>query len=270
MRTRFLLFYLFFYTSVFAYQDFGEPGKYVPDTQSFKGKLTDYQVIKSKYLGYDVRYKVYLPPGFEELKDLSVLYLTDGPSYADTAAGDMPRKIEHFIEKGKIRPLIAIFLDSRDPADLSVNRRNSQFFASDKYVDFITRELVKLVDQRYPTSGRREDRALMGLSFGGLNAAYFGIKAYETFGNIGMQSPALHPVPEIYKLYQKSEKAPVRIFLSTGTENDTEKSARALKSILEDKGYEMKYREVPEGHNWRNWNPLIDEALLYFFGYGSG
>ena len=105
-----------------------------------------------------------------------------------------------------------------------------------------------------------------GLSFGGLNAAYFGAKASDTFRMLGIQSPALHPVPQIHNLYKEQNKLPLKIFLSTGTVNDTEGHARSLKKTLESKGYAFEYIEVPQGHNWKNWKPLIDDALIYFFG----
>ena len=58
---------------------------------------------------------------------------------------------------------------------------------------------------------------------------------------------------------------PLRIFLSTGQPNDNTQANRRFKSILQDKGYAMKYVEVREGHNWDNWKPLLDDALLYFY-----
>ena len=54
--------------------------------------------------------------------------------------------------------------------------------------------------------------------------------------------------------------------MTTGTIHDTEASARKMKEILLDKGYRIKYIEVPEGHSWGNWRALLDDILEYFFG----
>ena len=121
------------------------------------------------------------------------------------------------------------------------------------------------IDRNWPTSAQREDRAILGLSFGGLNSACFGLFAHETFGAIAMQSPALHPVPSIHNAYRESEALPLRIFLSTGTKRDNEASTRRLRDILRDKHYELEYVEVPEGHDWKNWGPLLDDVLRFFF-----
>ena len=35
---------------------------------------------------------------------------------------------------------------------------------------------------------------------------------------------------------------------------------------LVDKGYDVTYREVPFGHDWNNWRPLLPEVLVTFLG----
>lgn len=256
----------------FAFQNpFGKEKNFVPKEklENYKGELSDYQRISSKSLGYDLQFRVYTPLGFSQREGLPAIYLTDGPGYINKDAGDMVNRLDQMIEDQSIEPLMAIFIDSRDPNNLQRNRRNSQFMGNDKYLKFITDELVPYIDYNYNTDPQSQSRAIMGLSFGGLNAAYAGVKAHNTFSMIGMQSPALHPNPQIYDLYRESKILPIKIFLSTGTLNDTEIGTRLLKKVLEDKGYKFKYKEVSEGHNWRNWKPLIDEALIYFFGTES-
>ncbi len=228
------------------------------------GSLSDNQIIRSESLGYDLQYRVYLPAGYEDLSDLPVLFLTDGQWYIDQ--GGTPRILDGLIERGEIEPTIAVFVDNRDPHRLNVNRRNQQFFCNTRYIQFITDELVPHIDSRYETTATPASRAILGLSFGGLNSACFGLHAYETIGGIAMQSPAMHPVRDLIPDYRSAPKRPVRIFLSTGTDNDNQATTRRFKTVLEDKGYELSYVEVPFGHNWSNWGPLIDDVLLYFFG----
>ena len=227
------------------------------------GDLSSNEVISSTILGYDLQYRVYTPPSYDRLSDLPVLYLTDGQWYLE--AGSMHEVIDDLIAKNLISPIVAVFVDNRDPHNLSDNRRNKQFLGYDNYVDFYREELIPHIENRFKVSNDQQDRGIMGLSFGGLNATYFGAKASETFHMLGIQSPALHPVSEIYDLYLKQERLPLKIFLTTGSSNDTEVHARKLKTTLETKGYNFKYLEVDEGHNWKNWKPLLDDALLYFF-----
>ncbi|MFY0594698.1 alpha/beta hydrolase [Roseivirga sp.] len=231
--------------------------------KNIAGTLSDNTVISSTILGYDLQYRVYTPENYEQLSDLPVIYLTDGQWYLE--AGSMHEIMDEMISNGEIEPLVAVFVDNRDPHNLKNNRRNKQFLGYDNYIDFYREELVPHIEENFKVSKQQKDRGIMGLSFGGLNATYFGAKASDTFHMLGIQSPALHPVSEIYDLYLKQDRLPLKIFLTTGTKNDTEVHARRLKSTLETKRYDFKYMEVDEGHNWRNWKPLLDDALLYFF-----
>lgn len=229
-----------------------------------EGDLSTNKIIKSDILGYDLQYRVYLPPNYDQLNNLPVIYLTDGQWYI--SEGELDDLINKLVMNQQIPPVMAVFLDSTDPYNDQKNRRNNQFLYNPKFISFFEKELVPHIDKNYRTSAKREDRAIMGLSFGGLNASYFGLKAYTTFSMFGLQSPAIHPCPAIYSDYEKSEKLPIKIFLTTGSSNDTEVQARKLKSILDKKGYDFFYKEVNEGHTWRNWKPLQKNALLYFFG----
>jgi enterochelin esterase family protein len=227
--------------------------------------LSDNQVISSKVLGYNLQYRVYTPAGYDQLSNLPVIYFTDGQWYLE--GGDVPKKIDRLVLEKKMKPVIAVFVDNRDPDNLDNNRRNAQFLGNEKYVGFFKNELLPKIEKHYKAGARQKSRAIMGMSFGGLNATFFGAKASDTFYMLGIQPPALRPVADIHEMYIDQEKLPLKIFLSTGTVNDAEAHARELKKTLELKGYDFEYVEVAKGHNWENWNPLVDDALIYFFGW---
>ena len=228
------------------------------------GTLTPDVRISSEVLGYDLQYRVYVPEGVESATDLPVLFVTDGAGYI--GQGRMPEVLDRLIESGQIKPLVAVFVDARDPDNLRSNRRNSQFFCNRDYLSFFTDELIPLIERSYPVGRSRDQRAILGLSFGGTNAACFGLLGYESFSQIGMHSPANHPVKELLPAYEEMPVLPLRIFLSTGNPDDNTQANRDFHNVLKDKGYPMKYVETLEGHNWDNWRPLIDDVLLYFYG----
>ncbi|WP_177199821.1 alpha/beta hydrolase-fold protein [Flexibacter flexilis] len=238
----------------------------VPNYDIVRGNLSENIRIKSRKLGYDVQYQVYTPADYEDLRNLPTIYLTDGQEYSSSQMGSMITVLDNLIANKEIKPVIAVFIDPRNPDTLSQNRREKELLLNDKFVDFVVTELVPEVDYNFKTSRKAADRAMMGLSWGGLSTAYFGYKASHTFSMLGLQSPEFGDKPEIYTFYEQSPKLPIsRIFMSTGTIRDTEKSARRMKEIMEKKGYIVQYREVPEGHSWGNWRALIDEPLIYFF-----
>jgi enterochelin esterase-like enzyme len=238
-------------------------GAQVSRAQPTSGTLSDNVVIESKLLGYSLQYRVYLPAGYDDSENLPVIYLTDGAGYI--RHGRMPQQIDALVAGGEIEPVIAVFVDARDPDNLSNNRRNSQFFCNPRYARFFEQELIPEVDSTYTTSPNRADRVILGLSFGGLNSACFGLMARDSFEGIAMQSPAMHPVPTIRESYRQSDRLPIKIFLSSGSSQDNEHQTRELRDIFESQGYDMKYIEVPFGHSWKNWGPLIDDVLVFYF-----
>lgn len=223
--------------------------------------------ISSETLGYDLQYRVYEPAGIDAAEKLSVLFVTDGPAYI--SEGRMPRVLDKLIDAGEINPVIVVFVDARDPDRLATNRRNKEFLCNGDYYKFYATELIPEIERSYPVGTSREYRGILGLSFGGTNAACFGLMGYETFSAIGMHSPANHPIKGMLPAYEKMPLLPLRMFLSTGRLNDNRRANRKFRRVLENKGYELKYIEVDEGHNWDNWRPLLDDVLLYFYAPAS-
>ena len=220
--------------------------------------------IASDALGYDLQYRVYLPDGYESKVYLPVLFITGGQSYIEN--GRVPVVLDRLIEAGRIEPLITVIVDPRDPDNLRNNRRNQQFMCNADYLKFFSEELIPTIEHVYPAAPDRAHRTILNLSFGGLNAACFGLMGHEIFSGIGMHSPANHPVPEMLTGYETSPVLPLKMFLSTGEPSDNTRANRSFRRMLREKGYPLKYIEVPCGHNWDNWKPLIDDVLLYFYG----
>jgi enterochelin esterase-like enzyme len=227
------------------------------------GSLSPDIRISSDALGYDLQYRVYVPEGIEFAENLPVLFITDGPGYIQQ--GKVPKVLDRLINSAKIEPVVAVFVDSRDPDDLKINRRNQEFFCNADYLRFYVNELIPVIENAYPIARDRESRAILGVSFGGLNAACFGLLGYETFSGIGMHSPANSPVENLLPAYAEAPKLPLRIFLSTGSPNDNSVANRKFRKVLKEKGYDMKFIQTDAGHNWGNWRPLIDDVLVFFY-----
>jgi len=233
------------------------------------GSLSPDIRISSVVLGYDLQYRVYTPEGVEAAEDLPVLFVTDGPAYIHR--GQVPKTLDRLIGSAKIDPVITVFVDARDPDDLSVNRRNQEFFCNENYLTFYAAELIPTIESAYPVRKSREARTILGVSFGGLNAACFGYMGYRFFSGIAMHSPANHPVEDLLPAYEQAPTLPLRIFFSTGSTNDNTSANRKFRRLLQKKGYDMKFVQTSEGfrksagHNWDNWKLLVDDVLLFFY-----
>jgi len=233
-------------------------------TLASDGNLGDNQRISSAHLGYDLQYRIYRPATTSADGRLPSLYVTDGQSYLEY--GEFQSVLDSAISAGVIKPILVIFLDSRNPDNLKENRRSEQFMCSTDFATFFATELVPKISGEHPVSLSRNDRVILGLSFGGLNSACFGLMLPNLFSGIAMQSPASGDhVDVVRQLYEEKDALPLKMFLSVGTKNDNIASVKRFKRVLDNKGYDLTYATVREGHDWQNWGPLLDDVLVTFF-----
>ncbi len=228
------------------------------------GNLKSEILYQSKSLGYQITYSVYLPHGHHG--HLPAIYVTDGFEYMHPKMGNMVTTLDNLIAEKKIHPVIAIFIDHREPVNRSNNRRMEELAMNEKYLKFFTEEFIPLIEKTYPVAKGRENRAILGTSMGGLTSAYFVFARPEVFGMAGIQSPAFWTKPQIYSLCDSMANSKTKISMTSGIYNDASESARKMKVILENNSCIYTYRETNEGHSWGNWRNLIDDILIDFFG----
>ncbi|HEY3404871.1 MAG TPA: alpha/beta hydrolase-fold protein [Ohtaekwangia sp.] len=233
----------------------------------FHGRVIQDLLIKSEHLGYQISYSIYLPPDFNPStrKVYPVIYVTDGYEYLHERMGNMATILDNLIHLQKIKPVIAIFIDHREPVNRINNRRMQELALNEQYLAFITKELIPRVESKYPIATDAKSRAILGTSMGGLTAAYFAFSKPDVFGMAGIQSPAFWFRPEIYTLCDSPENPPVKIFMTTGLINDTQEGAEKMRSILDKNTCNYQFQQVNQGHSWGNWRDLIDDILVYFF-----
>lgn len=233
-------------------------------TVASEGVLGDNQRIYSSHLGYALQYRVYRPANITADSNLPTLYVTDGQMYL--SYGNFKGILDDAIGSGEIEPLVVVFVDSRNPDKPDENRRTNEFMCNTKYAGFFASELIPTISREQPVSPSRDDRVILGVSFGGLNAACFGLALSELFSGIAMQSPASgEHLDVVRELYEEREPLPLKIFISVGSRNDNTGAVKRFDKTLEKKGYDVTFVKVRGTHDWKNWTPLLDDVLLTFF-----
>lgn len=236
-----------------------------PRADVAKGSVTSDLLFTSKVLGYQITYNVYLPAHGKHPGKLPVVYVTDGYEYMHPKMGNMITILDNLIADQKIKPVAAVFIDHREPINRSNNRRMTELAMNPRYAEFITKEFLPYIEKNYPVDNTPASRAILGTSMGGLTAAYLAFSENAQFGMAGIQSPAFWTKPQIYELCKNPDNPTLRVFMSTGTMNDTFKETEKMKEILSSTACQFEYRQVNEGHSWGNWRNLIDDILVSFF-----
>jgi enterochelin esterase-like enzyme/predicted small secreted protein len=233
---------------------------------NLRGQIKKDILFNSKSLGYQIMYSVYVP-NQEFAKDLlPIAYITDGYEYMHERMGNMVQMLDYLIANKKIKPIIAVFIDHREPVNRSNNKRMQELAMNSKYLNFFTDEFIPQIEINYPVTKDHNNRAILGTSMGGLTAAYFAISKPDVFGLAGIQSPAFWFKPEIYALCDNPNTPPIKIAMTSGLINDSHEGTRKMKDILDRTACTYQYIEVNEGHSWGNWKGLLDEILIFFFG----
>ena len=89
----------------------------------------------------------------------------------------------------------------------------------------------------------------------------------NVFGNIAAQSASFwFDEKSIIKAFAAKKKLSLRFYIQTGTINDGLEGSREMLKTLQQKGYDVTYRETNESHNWANWSARYAEIVKWAVG----
>jgi enterochelin esterase family protein len=144
---------------------------------------------------------VYLPPSYEAQtkQRFPVLYLQHGGGENETGwirQGNANVILDNLIAAGKAKPMIIVMAYgyarragqaapavSGPPTSPDRARAMQEMFSA--FEDDLTQALIPFVDKTYRTLANRENRAMAGLSMGGMQTFQITLKHLDTFAYIG-------------------------------------------------------------------------------------
>ena len=107
---------------------------------------------------------------------------------------------------------------------------------------------------------------MLGDSYGGNISALISYNHSYIFGNCGLHSAAFQSNNyEAYNLIVNGIKKDIKFCSIWGTYESLFTNMRNFRDSLLNKGYDIKWLELPEGHSWGLWRATIDEMLICFF-----
>ncbi|MBE6612174.1 MAG: esterase family protein [Ruminococcaceae bacterium] len=157
------------------------------------------------------------------------------------------------------------------------------------YFTFMSEELPAVMRDFFPKmSKKREETFIAGLSMGGYGAMKIALRCPDTFGYVASLSGALniewlyerHAVlaqgifgnkeeaigsdDDVFAVAERladSGKDKPGIFMWCGTEDGLLRDSRALRELLDAKGYDVVYHESAGNHSWGYWDKWIQDIL---------
>jgi S-formylglutathione hydrolase FrmB len=149
--------------------------------------------IKSAALGRPVRYCAYLPASFDSDKNrrYPVIYYLHGlgdneQSLLNTGGWDL---IEELRRSGKVGDFIV--LAPNGGHTFFINSADGKI----RYEDFLTKEFIPQMEQKYRIYGSAAQRGITGISMGGFGALRLALRDPQQYAAVSAQMPAL--IPEV-------------------------------------------------------------------------
>jgi predicted alpha/beta superfamily hydrolase len=255
-----------------------------------KGNLWLHE-LRSEIFGNTRLLRVWLPADYDGWGAVRypVLYLNDGQNLfeASTAFAGVHWQVGEtamrLIAEQKIPPLIIVGIDntknraneyipykSKDPRVLNAKGK--------LYPDFLQREVMPLIQERYSVLRGAEHTGFGGSSLGGLITLYTQVAGPGVFGRLLIESPSLFVANrQIIEDSRRFERWPARTYMGIGTsetgnpEKDKQIVAdfHELESVLRKEGLDDQRLRVcvQEGatHTESAWASRFPEALEFLY-----
>jgi enterochelin esterase-like enzyme len=247
--------------------------RYVGD---LTGSLQNIQFF-SPALQRDMRYFVYLPPGYEEEgRRYPVLVMLHGNSgsYEEWLAYGLISGADRLIAAREILPVIIVL----PQGDFSywVNHAGN----GPRWGDYLTTDLVRHIRATYRTLPGGEHRAVGGLSMGATGALVNAFRNPDVFGIVGAHSPAL---PEddgsrdfLGRGHEFAQQDPVslartagqlhrlRIWIDVGDEDSWLDRVELFHEVLEARGINHDWNVLPGDHWGPYWAEHVPSYLRFY------
>lgn len=247
-----------------------------------KGKVTKHTWTSKIFEGTVRDYWVYVPAQYDPQKPASVMVFQDGGSYVNvTEKGQfrVPTVFDNLIHKKEMPVTIGIFINPGNipPSDQGKGRSNRSFeydTLSDQYARFLEKEILPEVAKDYNLTKDPEQRAICGISSGGICAFTVAWERPDLFRKVLSHVGSFTNIRggDVYPgMIRKTEKKPIRVFLQDGSGDldnlhgswplANQQMAAALKFMK----YDYKFEYGDGGHNGKHGGAILPDSLRWLW-----
>ena len=223
------------------------------------------------------QFYIYTPPGYDvNINDkYPVLYILHGGGEDErgwATQGKTDIILDNLIADKKARPMLVVMMDG------NLSSGGLAGFGEQslkKFEDELKNAVIPFVEKSYRTETDANNRALAGLSLGGLQTLYAGIRNTNMFSYLGVFSsgwfanqPALSdPQYAFMKENATSINNSLKSFWIAmgGKEDIAYNNCKIMLAKFDEMGVKYTYSEYPGGHTWPVWrNNLYNFAQILF------
>jgi len=218
---------------------------------------------------------IYKPAGYDVNTDQKypVLYILHGGGEDErgwATQGKTDLILDNLIAAGKAKPMLVVMPDGNMDGQQGFGEMTLRMFERE-----LKQSIIPFVEKNYRAETAPGNRAIAGLSMGGLQTLYVGINNTDMFPYLGVFSsgwimPAQSDIAGKQYDYIKNNPArmsSLRLFWIAmgGKEDIAWNNGQELLKKLDELNVKYTYSEYPGGHTWPVWrNNLYNFAQLLF------
>ena len=223
------------------------------------------------------QFYIYTPPGYDmnTNEKYPVLYILHGGGEDErgwATQGKTDLILDNLIAEKKAKPMLIVMPDGNFGTGglAGFNENVLRTFENE-----LKQSIIPFVEKNFRTEAGAGNRALAGLSMGGLQTLYAGIKNTNMFSYIGVFSSGWfanrtelsNPQYEFMKTNAATINNNLKSFwISMGGKEDIAyNNCKVMMARFDELGIKYTYSEYPGGHTWPVWrNNLYNFAQLLF------
>jgi len=220
---------------------------------------------------------LYTPPGYDARQEekYPVLYILHGGGEDQTGwatQGKTDLIIDNLIAAKKTSPMLVVMMDGNlgSGGFAGFGEQSLRMFENE-----LLQSVIPFIETNYRVATEPNKRALAGLSMGGLQTLYAGIKNTDKFSYLGVFSsgwwanqPALSdPQYDFMKANASTINSNLKSFWIAmgGKEDIAHNNCKIMMSKFDEMNIKYQYSEYPGGHTWPVWrNNLFNFAQVLF------
>jgi len=227
------------------------------------GALTRHRVDTRYMQDYGERDVYLYKPAARGPFPLLIVY--DGPDYLNR--GRLATVVDNLIADKRITPIAMAFLQN------GRNRRNVEYLCSDATISWLDHEILPLARRHLKLTDIHEQPGaygVLGASSGGLMSMYTGLRMQETFGKVFCQSGVFaieRRDTAVVDLVRHEHAHNINIWMDVGQLDELLEENRRMTGLLNEKNYNVTYREFSGGHNFTAWRDDLWHGLEEMFPF---
>jgi len=241
-------------------------------------------VYFSKTTGTWRSMNIYTPPGYDKSgkEQYPVLYIQHGGGEDErgwAVQGKTNIILDNLIAEGKSKPMFVVIPNGNvSRPGSSAGGYNDEAMAA--YKEELSGSIIPFIETNYRVKPGAANRAIAGLSMGGGQAFYTGLRNTDMFANVGVFSTGLFGgiarqgaaafdpesvIPGILTNPGTFNNKLKVFYISVGEQDPRIEPTKKLIQTFKEKGLKVEFSSFPGGHEWQVWRKSLHDFAQKLF-----